>query len=94
MTCCQVSDRCPLGYLLENVVSSNTEISQVRTVPISPNRFLNKKSQMEPVVIWCVFASEDSFVFRCLFFGYRCGANFDQVSENAYKTNFTVLNDP
>ena len=40
--------------LLENVVSSNIEISHARPVPISPNTFLNKKSQVDSVVILCV----------------------------------------
>ena len=44
-----------ISLFLENVVSSNIEISQVRPVPISPLiTFLSKKSQVEPIVIWCV----------------------------------------
>ena len=36
-------DRCPLGYLLENMVYSNIEISQVRPVPISPKHLFKQK---------------------------------------------------
>ena len=43
-----------ISLFLENVVSSNIEISQVRPVPIYPHTFLNKTLQVEPVVIWCV----------------------------------------
>ena len=43
-----------ISLILENVVSSNIEISQVRPVPISPITVINKKLQVEPVVIWCV----------------------------------------
>ena len=41
-----------ISLFLENVVSSNIEISQVRPVPISPLiTFLSEQSQVEPMVI-------------------------------------------
>ena len=38
-----VGDRCPLGYLLENMVYSNIEIPQMRPVPISPKHLFKQK---------------------------------------------------
>ena len=93
-----VLNKYTISLFSENVVSSNIEMSQVRPVPVSPNIFLNEKSQVEPVIIWCdylqrKFASEDSYVFLCLSLAAecRCGANFDEMNENGYKTKFRVL---
>ena len=60
---------------------------------------LNKTSEVEPVVIWCVttkkIASEDSFEFLCLSpAADAVQISFDEMNENAYKTKFSVLNDP
>ena len=87
-----------ISLFLENVIYSNIEISQARRVPISPNTFLNKKLQVEPVVIWCV-STKKICQWRQLcvtlpFSGCRCDASFDEMNENAYKTNFRVLNEP
>ena len=49
-----ILNKVTISLFLENVVSSNIEISQVRPAPMTSNTFLNKKSQVESVVIWCV----------------------------------------
>ena len=86
-----------ISLFLENVVSSNIEISQVMPVPISQNTFLNRRSQLEPAVIWCVstkkFRQRRQLKFFLPFFDSRCGANFDEMNKIAYKTNFRVLKD-
>ena len=68
----------------------------MRLVPISPNSFLNKKSQVEPVIIWCVLTKIIcQFSQLCVSFATsRCGSNFDEMNENAYKTNLWVRNGP
>ena len=65
----------------------------MRYIPISPNTFLNKKSQVEQMVyILVCINKENSPVKTALlpFFGCRRGANVDEMNENVYKTNFRV----
>ena len=81
-----------MSLFLENVVSLNTDISQVRLTPISQNTFLNQKSYLLSI------NKENLPVKTSLcflpFFGSRCSANFEEMNENADKTLFRVLNDP
>ena len=61
---------------------------------IQEYRSLNRMSQVESVVIWCVSTKKICQCVSLPFSSSRCCANFDEMNDHAYKTNFRVLNDP